>query len=155
MNIWQHLFVDGEYAPRERILAGLSLEHLSACPGGASHSIYQELWHAATWQRLTLDRGEAALERYEEGGQFSADPAPEDGATWQELVRSFLSDLERAVQLGSDETLIDTDEMEKNPGFTWRHALECLAEHNAYHLGKIVLLRQLLGVWTPPEDARA
>ncbi|HUB52846.1 MAG TPA: hypothetical protein VL986_11885, partial [Terracidiphilus sp.] len=28
--------------------------------------------------------------------------------------------------------------------------LENLAAHNAYHLGRIVLLRQLLGAWPPP-----
>jgi uncharacterized damage-inducible protein DinB len=35
---------------------------------------------------------------------------------------------------------------------SWRNALECLVSHNAYHMGKIVLLRQLLGVWSPPPD---
>jgi uncharacterized damage-inducible protein DinB len=156
IDIWRHLFVDGEFASRGRVLTGLSLEHVSARPAGAPHSIYQELHHAATWQRLTLDQDEAALDRWEESGaDFPASPAPEDEAAWQKLMRSFLSDLERAVRLGSDETLLDTDERENNPGFTWRHALECLAVHNAYHLGKIVLLRQLLGVWSPPEDARA
>lgn len=33
---------------------------------------------------------------------------------------------------------------------TWRDALEFLAVHSAYHLGKIVLLRQLIGAWPPP-----
>jgi hypothetical protein len=30
-------------------------------------------------------------------------------------------------------------------------ALNSLAVHNAYHLGKIVALRQSIGAWPPPE----
>jgi uncharacterized damage-inducible protein DinB len=32
---------------------------------------------------------------------------------------------------------------------TVREQLENLAAHNAYHFGRIVLLRQLLGAWPP------
>ena len=30
--------------------------------------------------------------------------------------------------------------------------LESFAAHNAYHFGRIVLLRQMLGSWPPPSD---
>jgi hypothetical protein len=33
---------------------------------------------------------------------------------------------------------------------TVREQLESLGAHNAYHFGRIVLLRQLLGLWPPP-----
>jgi uncharacterized damage-inducible protein DinB len=33
---------------------------------------------------------------------------------------------------------------------TAREQLENLAAHNAYHLGRIVLFRQLAGAWPPP-----
>ena len=33
---------------------------------------------------------------------------------------------------------------------TVREQLESFAAHNAYHLGRVVLLRQLLGSWPPP-----
>jgi len=32
---------------------------------------------------------------------------------------------------------------------TIREQLESLAAHNAYHFGRIVLLRQLAGAWPP------
>lgn len=152
MNTWKQLFLTGEFAPRAHILAGLTLEQVGARPAGAPHSIYEELWHAQEWQRLTLDRDEAAYERWEQGGQFPPQPAPEDERAWRELVRSFLAYSERAVERSGDETWLETDETEQLPGFTWRNALEHLAVHSAYHMGKIVLLRQLLGVWSPPPD---
>lgn len=148
---WEHFLLAGEFAPRAHILAGLTLEQVGARPGGAPHSIYEELWHAATWQELTLDGDGAALKRWEAGEQFPEHPAPESQAAWDELVAGFLGYSERAVRLARDESWLESPETERN---SWRVGLTSLAIHNAYHMGKIVLLRQLLGVWTPPpEDA--
>jgi hypothetical protein len=38
--------------------------------------------------------------------------------------------------------------LEMNPGETMRDVLHSLAVHNAYHMGKIVALRQIMGFWT-------
>jgi hypothetical protein len=37
--------------------------------------------------------------------------------------------------------------MEMQPGMTLADTLVSLAVHNAYHFGKIVALRQMMGVW--------
>ena len=34
-------------------------------------------------------------------------------------------------------------------GLTLGEELNCLAVHNAYHLGKVVALRQMIGAWPP------
>lgn len=150
INVWEHLFLTGEFAPRAHILEGLTLEQVSTRPPGAPHSIYEELWHAAEWQRIVLEQDEAAHAQFDLE-QFPGSPAPEDKATWQALVNSFLSFSERAVELAQNEAWLESPETEHN---TWRVGLESLAVHSAYHMGKIVLLRQLLGVWSPPpEDA--
>jgi len=39
---------------------------------------------------------------------------------------------------------------EVRPGVTLAEELESLAVHNAYHLGKIVALRQVIDAWPPP-----
>lgn len=148
-QVWNFLFLDGEFAPRRYILAGLTLEQVGTRPGGASHSIYEELWHTVDWQRIVLERDAAATQHWEENMSFPPTPAPHDEAAWQELVDSFLAYSERAAQLAQDETWLETEEGADNPGFTWRNALEQLAVHNAYHMGKIVSLRQVLGCWTP------
>ncbi len=154
MNTWKHLFLSGEFAPRAYILEGLTLEQVGTRPPGAPHSIFEELWHAAEWQRIVLDRDEAAHARFDQGGQFPGSSAPGDETAWQDLVNSFLTYSERAVKLARDEDWLESEETDDNPGFTWRNALEVLAVHSAYHMGKIVLLRQLLGCWRPPpEDA--
>jgi len=44
MHILEHLFLVGEFPARAHLLSGLTLEQVTLCPDGASHSIYQELW---------------------------------------------------------------------------------------------------------------
>ncbi|WP_420594762.1 DinB family protein [Deinococcus sp.] len=148
-DVWSFLFLNGEFAPRSSILDGLTLEQVAARPGEAPHSIYEELWHTMDWQKIVLERDETAIKHWEENVSFPPSPAPESEATWQALVDSFLALSERAVELAQDQAWLETEEGADNPGFTWRNALEQLAVHNAYHLGKIVSLRQVLGCWTP------
>jgi hypothetical protein len=66
---------------------------------------------------------------------------------WEDLVSEFLAGSETAVKLGrSPEALME----EVGPGVTLAETLESLAVHNAYHLGKIVALRQVIDAWPPP-----
>jgi len=148
---WDDLLLSGAFAPREALLRGLTLEQVSARPGGAPHSIYQELWHAAEVLRSSLEQGRVVLESWPLAEHFPASPAPADEEEWCELVASFLAASRRAVSMSHRAGWLDTLE----PGYaelglTWRDGLEFLAVHTAYHLGRVVLLRQLLGAWPPP-----
>lgn len=148
-NVWEFLFLNGEFAPRSTILDGLTLQQVSARPAGVTHNIYEELWHTVHWQRVVLEQDAEATKLWEEGISFPSSSEPKDEAEWQELVASFMALSTRAVEMAQDKTWLETKEGVENSGFTWRNALEQLAVHNAYHMGKIVLLRQLLGCWQP------
>jgi hypothetical protein len=43
--------------------------------------------------------------------------------------------------------------VEVEPGVTMADELNSVAVHNAYHLGKIVALRQRIGAWPPTAAA--
>ncbi len=142
---WRHLFVDGEYVQREKLLAGLSLEQVTCRPSEQSHSIFEELWHAAEWQRIVVSRDQ---ERYKASLNSDLYPKnqPVSEREWRDLVGQFLSGLEDALAwTDSPEKL----QLESNSGVTMADDLLSLAVHNAYHLGKIVALRQMIGSWPP------
>jgi hypothetical protein len=139
MNIWEHLFLTGEFAARADILSGLTLEQVTLRPDGASHSIYEELWHAAGYQRIIVERDPVEGDHYPTA-------TPQHEQQWHDLVQQFLEGAQAAVAFAQAP---DRLAMEVEPGVTMADELNCVAVHNAYHLGKIVALRQRIGAWQP------
>jgi hypothetical protein len=142
---WQHIFIDdGEYAAPEKILAGLTLEQVTHVPSSQSHSIYDELWHVSKWQRVIVFRDEALYESWQKGELVYPKDSPTSKQEWDELVKEFFVGLEKVLEWTSSPEKLA---METDPGITMADNLVGLAVHNAYHLGKIVALRQMMGIW--------
>lgn len=139
MHILEHLFLTGEYSERARLLSGLTLEQVTLRPDGASHSIYEELWHAVAYQQSIVVPAEPHREIYPSA-------APEHEQQWHDLVRLFMDGARAAAAFGQDPERLAA---EVQPGSTLADELNCVAVHNAYHLGKIVALRQRMGAWPP------
>jgi hypothetical protein len=72
--------------------------------------------------------------------------APEHEDQWHDLVRVFLDGARAAAALGQAPERLA---LEVEPGVTMADELNSVAVHNAYHLGKIVALRQRIGAWPP------
>jgi uncharacterized damage-inducible protein DinB len=69
---------------------------------------------------------------------------PEKLGEWTALVEEFLTGIKQALEWASVPEKLNA---EVNPGETMKDILHGLAVHNAYHMGKIVALRQMLGIW--------
>ncbi len=79
---------------------------------------------------------------------WPADYWPEGDATeeeWNAALAGFLADLDSAVELA--ETADLTAEIGHAPGYTVLRELYLIVDHNAYHLGEVLVLRRLLGIW--------
>jgi len=75
--------------------------------------------------------------------------APPNARAWDASVDQILKDLEGMAQLVADPK---TDLFQKIPHGTGQTILRealVLADHNSYHLGQLVLVRRLLGIWKP------
>jgi uncharacterized damage-inducible protein DinB len=152
----QILVGDGAAAAPHVILQGIEGGFAHRRIEGAPHTIYEELWHIAFWQQITLDwvRGlETPIPQHAAAGfPGQSDLARED---WDELCRRFFNLCEQAVESMRDETRLEQAiRCPSRPGLpvrvmTVREQMENLAAHNAYHFGRVVLLRQLLGIWPP------
>ncbi len=83
MHILEHLFLVGEFPERARLLSGLTLEQVTLVPDGATHSIYEELWHVVAYQESIIGSGDP------DGDRFPS-AAPEHEHQWHDLVQKFL-----------------------------------------------------------------
>lgn len=133
---------------------GEQLVHLK--PTGAPHSIYQELWHICFWQQVTLDWN-SGIETPFPASSADGFPTVQDmeREPWDKLCERFFIGANAAANDTRDDVRLNR--MVRCPSrpphpvrvMSVREQLESLAAHNAYHLGRIVLLRQLLGTWPP------
>lgn len=142
---WEHLFKDGEFARRERIVAGLTLEQVTRRPSAQSHTIYEELWHTNRWQSIIVNRDEALYEEWQKGRVYPEAP-PASQAEWDALVAEFLAGIEKALWWTEAPERLGH---ETDRGNTMADVLVSLATHTSHHLGKIVALRQFMDAWTP------
>jgi len=111
----------------------------------------------AFWQQVTLDWIEGIETPFpahaSDGFPSEAETSRED---WEQLRERFFDGGGKAAAVARDvgqlERLVRCPSRPPLPArtMTAREQLESLGAHNAYHFGRIVLLRQLLGVWPPP-----
>lgn len=120
------------------------------------HSIAEELWHIAFWQDHFLRcarRENFVYPQHASLGWRSLDSLSD--SQWQELVALFESGLTEAANIAGQARLAQRHSTFQEPGsgsgpLTLLELIANLAVHNAYHLGRIVQLRQISGCWPPP-----
>jgi uncharacterized damage-inducible protein DinB len=150
------LIAESYAASPSHILEGLTDDLAHRELPNVPHTIYDELWHLAFWQQITLDWITGEETPYPEN---PSDGFPENPSTgpekesWEQLRHRFLHGAEQAATTAQDTTRLDHPvRCPSRPGaptrtMPVRDQLISLAAHNAYHLGRIVVLRQLLEAW--------
>ena len=78
---------------------------------------------------------------------WPASPAPPSRAAWEESLAAFRRDRESLEQMALDTSLDLTAKIPHGDGQTYLRELLLVADHTAYHVGQLVLVRQSLGIW--------
>ena len=137
------------HATFEQAVKNLPVELRGKVPNGAEHSPWQLLEHLRIAQRdiLEFSRNAKHLSPKWPEGYWPKEKAPQDENDWDKSVRAFKKDLKELCALVEDEK---TDLFAKIPhgdGQTVLREALLTADHNAYHIGQLVLVRRLLGAW--------
>jgi uncharacterized damage-inducible protein DinB len=137
------------FVPPAQILAGVSAEDAARRIAGVSHSIVEIVAHLVFWQNWLISRcsGVAipAPAHAPEGWPAAA------AADWEPMRREFIAGSDRARRLPAEGRIDPPIESPPMAAYTIADALVHLSLHNAHHLGQIVILRQALGAWPPPD----
>jgi hypothetical protein len=80
-------------------------------------------------------------------GYWPAKPVPPDEKAWDKTIRAFRKDLKSLCALVADESTNLHAKIPHGTGQTILREALLVADHNAYHLGELVLLRRQLGAW--------
>jgi len=73
--------------------------------------------------------------------------APASSKQWDDSVSQFLEDRRKLQDLASDTTIDLFAKIPHGEGQTYLRELILVADHAAYHIGELVLVRRLLGAW--------
>jgi hypothetical protein len=137
------------HADFEAAIKGLPAELRGKRPKGADHSPWQLLEHLriAQWDILEFSRDAKHKSPDWPSEYWPSSPTPPDDKAWDKSVRAFRKNLKAFCDLLSDPA---TDLYAKIPHgenqTILREAL-LIADHNAYHVGQLILVRRLLGAW--------
>jgi len=101
----------------------------------------------AQWDILEFTRDPKHVSPEFPAGYWPSTPVPPDENAWSESVKSFRADHKALADLVSDESVDLFARIPHGDGQTVLREILLAADHNAYHLGQLVLLRRLLGAW--------
>jgi DinB superfamily len=115
--------------------------------GAASHSAWEVIEHIriAQWDMLEFSRDPKHVSPEWPSGYWPKSPSPETEDAWDKTVKAIHRDLKAMRALVADPKSDLFVPLPHGEGQTLlREALQ-LADHNAYHVGELVLLRRMLG----------
>lgn len=133
----------------DKAIGDLSAHRRGVRPADLPHSAWELLEHLriAQWDILEFSRNPGHASPAWPEGYWPESPAPPNDAAWERSVEAVRRELREMMDLVSDPR---TDLYAKIPwgdGQTILREALLVADHNAYHLGQIVLVRRLLGAW--------
>lgn len=137
----------GAHAGAENTFEGLDWSDAGYCPDGTPHSIFQLLNHITYWQDWAVkwvDGRTAPLPKHARGS-WPANVGPANQKEWDRAVQTFLRGLAKLKRQARKMDLLS-----KRGDSTRLRMLRTIGSHNSYHLGQVVVLRQMIGKWPPP-----
>lgn len=119
-------------------------------PKGAPHSPWEELEHLriTQWDILEFSRNANHESPKWPEGYWPSNPEPPDDKAWDRSVHQFCQELQSMCDLVKDESVDLYAKIPHGDGQTVLREVLLVADHNAYHLGQLVLLRRILGAWS-------
>jgi DinB superfamily len=115
---------------------------------GAEHTAWQLLEHMriAQWDILEFSRKRKHVSPAWPGGYWPASEAPPHEKAWKASMAAFKKDLRTIERFVADRKIDLYAPIPWGDGQTILREALLVADHNAYHLGQLVMLRKSLGI---------
>jgi DinB superfamily len=139
----------GAHARLEEVLGDWPPQLRGRKPAGLPYSPWRILEHMriAQWDILEFSRDSQHASPGFPDGYWPAQDEPPDAAAWDNSVNVFRDELRQMQQLVGDPSVDLFAKIPHGQGQTILREALVVADHNAYHLGQLVVLRRLLGIW--------
>lgn len=139
----------GAHLNFDAAIAGLPPHLRGAKPPGVSHTPWRLLEHLriAQWDILEFSRNPRHVSPTFPDGYWPRGDAPPDDGAWDKSVANFKADLKAMCDLVANPGTDLFAPIKHGEGQTILREALLVADHNAYHLGQLVVVRRALGAW--------
>jgi len=134
----------------DKAVAGIPRALRGAQPTGVPYSLWQLLEHMRRAQRDILDfcRGPDYEDLSWPDDYWPSSGAPPSSSAWDDSIEQFRADRGSLQALAQDRSVDLTARIPHGKGQTYLRELLLVADHTAYHIGEMVIVRRLLGIWS-------
>ena len=123
--------------------------HRATVPNGLPYSAWQLIEHLRITQHDILDF--CVNPDYKEmrwpDDYWPANPVPPDARAWTGALDGYRRDLAKVQKLAKDPSTDLFATIPHGSGQTYLREILLVADHAAYHVGQIVIVRRMLGAW--------
>jgi hypothetical protein len=140
----------GAHLHFDAAVADLPPQMRGARAAGVPHTPWRLVEHLriAQWDILEFSRNPKHVSPPFPEGYWPHEDAPPDATAWDRCLAAFRADLQAMQDLVANPSTDLFAAIPHGEGQTILREALLLADHNAYHLGQLVLLRRVLGAWT-------
>ena len=133
----------------EKTFEGLAPQHRGIRVQGFPHSAWELLEHLRIAQRdiLAFCRDANYSEPTFPDDYWPPTPEPPSNEAWEHSIAAFREDRAALESLATDTSIDLFATIPHGSGQTYLRELLLVADHNAYHLGQVVMIRRQLGAW--------
>ncbi|RMF37487.1 MAG: DinB family protein [Planctomycetota bacterium] len=139
----------GAHLDFEKAIHGMPFELLGRHVPGCPHTVWRLVEHMriCQWDILEFSRNPDHVSPVFPDGYWPTEDQPPTVEAWEQTLTQFRNDLQAMKELVTDPAVDLLAPIPHGDGQTILREGLLVADHNAYHLGQLVVLRQCLGAW--------
>ena len=140
----------GAHLDFEKAIKGLPAKLRGAKPDGVPFSPWRLLEHLriCQWDILEYSRNPQHVSPEFPDGYWPESDSPPSDEAWEKSVGAFRADLRQMQELVMNPSVDLMAQLPHGePGHTVLREALLAADHNAYHLGQLLVVRRALGAW--------
>ncbi len=133
----------------DKALKHLSLDLIGSKTGNLPYSIWELVEHIriSQWDIVEFSRNPNHISPDWPDEYWPSESIPESANVWNASIEAIQIDLQDMIEMVQDPQNNLFRPFSHGDGQTLMREAMLLADHNAYHLGQIILIRKLLGAW--------
>jgi hypothetical protein len=135
----------------DEVLADFPLEFINRRPPNTPYAFWHFVEHLriAQWDILEFIRDPAHVSPEYPAGYRPSAEAKTDEKGWEKSCRGFRADLKALQEMVRDGNVDLLAPLPHARSYNICREIILAADHNAYHIGELAILRQVMDIWPP------